>query len=77
MRAAANDREFADKMGIDQKTAQEFVAADKKKRKKVQLKKVKGAMSERTRARHGRASQTVTKGGVKYPRKHKKKGRGG
>lgn len=31
MRAAAHDKEFADRMGIDQDVAREFVEADKKK----------------------------------------------
>jgi hypothetical protein len=34
MQAAAHNKAFAKKMGIPQKVAKEFVAADKKKRKK-------------------------------------------
>jgi hypothetical protein len=34
MRAAKHDPEFRKKLGIDKKVAEEFVAADKKKRKK-------------------------------------------
>lgn len=35
MRAAAHDKEFADRMGIDQDVAKEFVEADKKKKGKT------------------------------------------
>lgn len=34
MRAAAHDRTFAKKVGIPQKVAKEFVAADKRKKRK-------------------------------------------
>ncbi len=33
MRAAAHNKEFAKKIGIPQKVAKEFVAADKRKKK--------------------------------------------
>ena len=33
MRAAAHNKEFADKLGIDQKVAKEFVQADQKAKK--------------------------------------------
>lgn len=34
MRAAAFDKKFADKLGISQKVAKEFVAADKRRKGK-------------------------------------------
>ena len=33
MRAAAHDKKFAEKVGVDQATAREYVAADKKDRR--------------------------------------------
>lgn len=35
MRAAAHNKEFADRVGIDQKTAQEWVEADQKEQEKT------------------------------------------
>lgn len=35
MKAAAHNKEFADKVGIDQEVAKEFVEADKKEKEKA------------------------------------------
>lgn len=41
MRAAAHNKEFADKVGIDQKVAREWMEADQKAKKKQEKKSFK------------------------------------
>ena len=47
MRAAAHDKEFADRMGIDQDVAREFVEADKKAREEKEAEEHKSSTSKK------------------------------